>query len=46
DVRSRSELPAEAEAYLSLIEEQVGVPIGMVGVGPGRDQVIQFGNQS
>ena len=45
DVRLRSELPAEAEAYLSLIEEQVGVPIGMVGVGPGRDQVIRFGDQ-
>jgi adenylosuccinate synthase len=45
DVRLRSELPTEAEAYLSLIEEQVGVPIGMVGVGPGRDQVIRFGDQ-
>ncbi len=45
DVRLRSELPAEAEAYLSLIEEQVGVPIGMVGVGPGREQVIRFGDQ-
>ena len=44
-VRSRSELPAEAEAYLALVEEQAGVPIGMVGVGPGRDQVIRFGDQ-
>ena len=44
-IRSRSELPAEAEAYLALVEEQVGVPIGMVGVGPGRDQVIRFGDQ-
>ena len=44
-VRSREDLPAEAEAYLTLVEEQVGVPIGMVGVGPGRDQVLQFGDQ-
>ena len=42
-VRSRENLPAEA--YLTLVEEQVGVPIGMVGVGPGRDQVLQFGDQ-
>jgi len=44
-VRSREDLPAEAEAYLTLVEGQVGVPIGMVGVGPGRDQVLQFGDQ-
>ena len=44
-VRSREELPAEAEAYLTLVEDQVGVPIGMVGVGPGRNQVLQFGDQ-
>jgi adenylosuccinate synthase len=44
-VRSREDLPAEAEAYLTLVEDQVGVPIGMVGVGPGRDQVLQFGDQ-
>jgi len=43
-VRSRSGLPREAEDYLSLIEEEVGIPIGMVGVGPDRDQVIQFGD--
>ena len=42
-VTERSHLPAEAEAYLSFVEDQVGVPIGMVGVGPGRDQVLQFG---
>jgi len=45
EVRSRSDLPAEAEAYLAFIEEQVGVHIGLVGVGPGRDQVIRFGDQ-
>ncbi len=41
-VTRRSELPAEAAAYLGFIEEQVGVPVGMVGVGPGRRQVLHF----
>jgi Adenylosuccinate synthetase (EC 6.3.4.4) len=41
-VTERSDLPAEAETYLAFIEEQVGVPIGMVGVGPGRQQVLHF----
>ncbi len=41
-VTERSDLPAEAETYLAFIEKQVGVPIGMVGVGPGRQQVLHF----
>ena len=41
---SRSDLPKEAENYLSFIEEKVGIPIGMVGVGPGREQVLHFGD--
>jgi adenylosuccinate synthase len=35
-------LPAEALAYLTFLEAQVGVPIGLVGVGPGRDQFLRF----
>ncbi|MEZ5202925.1 MAG: adenylosuccinate synthase [Acidimicrobiales bacterium] len=35
------ELPAAAEAYLSFLEEQVGVPVTLVGVGPGREQFVQ-----
>ena len=42
EVTERSQLPAEAEAYLTFIEQQVGVPVGMVGVGPGRRQVVRF----
>jgi adenylosuccinate synthase len=38
----RSQLPPEADAYLSFVEQQVGVPIGMVGVGPDRHQVLRF----
>ena len=41
-VTERSQLPAEAETYLAFVEDQVGVPIGMVGVGPGRHQVLRF----
>ncbi len=39
-VRSRADLPGAARAYLDLIEEVVGVPIRLIGVGPARDQVI------
>ena len=33
-------LPAEAADYLSFLEAQVGAPIRLVGVGPGRDQFL------
>ena len=35
-------LPAEAKAYLRVIEEQVGVPIALVSTGPGRNQFLHF----
>jgi len=38
----RHELPAAALAYLDFLQEQVGVPITYVGVGPGREQFVQF----
>ena len=38
----RSQLPREALDYLSFLEEQVGVPITLVGTGPGRDQFVHF----
>jgi adenylosuccinate synthase len=38
--RRLADLPREAREYLSFIESHVGVPIRLVGVGPGRDQVI------
>ncbi|MEZ5411818.1 MAG: adenylosuccinate synthase [Acidimicrobiales bacterium] len=34
-------LPAAAQRYLDLLEEQVGVPVSLVSTGPGRDQYIQ-----
>jgi len=39
-VRSFEELPANARSYLDFIQHSLGVPILMVGVGPGRDQVL------
>jgi adenylosuccinate synthase len=43
DCRSEADLPREARDYLDFISENVGVPIRLVGVGPGRDQVIWMG---
>ncbi|TMK74895.1 MAG: adenylosuccinate synthase [Actinobacteria bacterium] len=43
ECRSESELPREARDYLEFVAENVGVPIRLVGVGPGREQVIWMG---
>jgi adenylosuccinate synthase len=40
DCREESDLPPAARDYLQFISEFVGVPIGLIGVGPGRDEVI------
>src|SRR5262245_61330129 len=34
-------MPAAALDYIAFLEDQVGVPIPLVGVGPGRDQYVQ-----
>ena len=39
--RSYEELPANARRYVDFVAETVGVPINLVSVGPGRDQVVQ-----
>ncbi len=39
-LRSHSELPPNARAYLHFISEQAGVEVAMVSTGPGRDQTI------
>jgi adenylosuccinate synthase len=39
-VREFDDLPAAAQDYVTLIEEQVGVPITSISVGPERDQMI------
>lgn len=38
--RSISDLPTNARAYLDFLATQIGSPITMVGVGPGRDELI------
>jgi adenylosuccinate synthase len=38
--REYDELPQEARDYLAYIEDAIGVPVAMVGVGPGRDQIL------
>ncbi len=40
EVRERAGLPAEAAAYLDRLEAEVGVPVTLVGTGPGRDQYV------
>lgn len=39
-VRSFADLPPQAQVYVRKVEELVGVPIQMVSVGPGRDEII------
>jgi adenylosuccinate synthase len=43
EARSLDELPKEARDYLDFVGERLGVPIVLIGVGPGRDQVIRTG---
>jgi adenylosuccinate synthase len=43
DARSEEDLPANARAYIELIAEAIGVPVALVSVGPGREQVIWMG---
>jgi len=40
EIRNYDDLPETAKAYISKIEEFVGIRIKMVSVGPGREQTI------
>ena len=40
ECRTLSDLPAGAREYLDFIAEGAGAPIALIGVGPGRDQVV------
>jgi adenylosuccinate synthase len=40
ECRTLSDLPEAARDYIEYIGEFLGVPVTLVGVGPGRDQVI------
>jgi adenylosuccinate synthase len=41
-ITERSQLPQTALDYVAFLEEQVGVPVTLVGVGPGREQFLDF----
>lgn len=38
--RSYNDLPDAARKFVELIEREVGVPVSMIGVGPGRDECV------
>jgi adenylosuccinate synthase len=40
-VTEPGDLPPAAAHYLAFLEEQIGVPIRLVGTGPGREQFVQ-----
>jgi adenylosuccinate synthase len=39
--RTFEELPANAQAYVSRLEDLAGAPVSAIGVGPGREETIQ-----
>jgi adenylosuccinate synthase len=41
--RSLAELPPAAQAYLEFISDFLGIPVVMVGIGPGREEMIWTG---
>jgi adenylosuccinate synthase len=43
ECRGEEDLPPQARAYLEFIADFAGVPVRLVGVGPGRDQVVWIG---
>ncbi|MDQ3572793.1 MAG: adenylosuccinate synthase [Actinomycetota bacterium] len=46
ECRNEGDLPAAARDYLDFVEQRVGVPINLVGVGPGREQIVWRGGSS
>lgn len=38
--RTYEDLPREAKAFIDLIEREVGIPVSIIGVGPGRDECV------
>jgi adenylosuccinate synthase len=40
ECRMPSDLPEAAREYLDFIAEHAGAPVTLIGVGPGRDQVV------
>ncbi len=41
-VTELDDLPAAARDYVAFLADQIGVPVRLVGVGPGREQFVRF----
>jgi len=41
-VTSLDQVPAAARRYVDFLADQIGVPVRLVGVGPGREQFVSF----
>jgi adenylosuccinate synthase len=41
DCRTLDDLPKAAQDYIAFIEDHAGVPVQLVGVGPGREQIVK-----
>jgi adenylosuccinate synthase len=39
--RTFEELPANAQAYVLRVEELIGARVSAIGVGPGREEIIE-----
>ena len=44
ECRTDADLPEAARNYIRFIEDFVGVPVSLVGVGPGREQMVKRGS--
>ena len=44
DARHVEDLPPAARDYIRFIEQQLGVPANLIGVGPDRDATIELAN--
>jgi adenylosuccinate synthase len=42
EATERHHVPDKAKAYVKFLSDQVGVPISLVGVGPGREQYVSL----
>lgn len=42
DARESGDLPAEAKAFIAVVEREVGVPVRVVGVGAERDDYLMW----
>jgi len=40
EVRSFADLPKEAKGYVEYVEDTIGIPVTMIGVGPARDATV------